>query len=81
MTAYGKITIDLNIDEDEQMSSRQNAALHGAPGNLAISIDACPAIPEDLTTQEAVAAYIKDQLAPLVDQGWRFEIAIGPASE
>lgn len=75
------INIQLNIDENEQMSSCMNASLHGAPGNHAVSIDTCAPIPDHLSTQDEIKTYLEEQLKPLSDQGWEFNIVVGSASD
>lgn len=73
----GKINIDLNVNESEQAGSRANASLHSGPETLAVSIDTCAQFPAHVATQKEAKAYLAKALAPLVAQGWQFDIAIG----
>lgn len=73
----GKLRIELGIDEEEQMSSYQNAALHGGPGQTAISIDAEASFPEGVSSEQDIERHLKEALEPLVEKGWNFNIFIG----
>jgi hypothetical protein len=71
------INIQLNVSESEQMSSHQNASLHGGPNNTAISIDTEVQWPVSVQTEEDMKHYLEVVLKNLAEQGWKFNITIG----
>jgi hypothetical protein len=77
----GKLSVTLNMNESYQESSHQNAALHGGPSTLAISIDAQASFPGNIKTQEDVKAFFEEKLSELASQGWNFHIHVGLDSD
>lgn len=76
----GSVSVATNIDEETQMSSFQNASLHGINGELACSIAVNPAYPTNLESQEQFGSYLQAALSSLTSKGWDFEIQIGKTS-
>lgn len=76
----GKINIEMNVDEDEQSSSFQNATIQSATDELAISVAAYPNFHGE-TSQESIVESFASEVLPLVQAGWSFEIKIGKACE
>jgi len=74
------IIIRPGIDEEEQISSFQNATLHTAPSGLACSIAVFPKYPTDLKSMDQVTNYLKNSFIELTKKDWDIEIQIGDAS-
>jgi len=74
---HENLIIKTGIPEREQMSSHQNASLHGGPNDTAISIDTEVQWPASVQTEEDMKHYLEVVLKNLAEQGWKFNITIG----
>lgn len=81
MNKTPNISCELDVSEEVQVSSFQNATLHSVNSGLACSIAVYPLYPNCTETERQAAEYLKASLAPLVSQGWSFEIQIGQSDQ
>jgi hypothetical protein len=75
------ISFVLNIDEDSQLDSFQNATLHNPCLGVAASIAIYPHYPPSVSTQEDAKQYLAEHLAPLSALGWTLQVMIGRDSD
>lgn len=71
------VLITTDISGNQQEHNFMNATL-SSHGDVAVSIAIEPAIPEGIETEEEIAAYLREELTPLTQLGWRVKIQIGP---
>lgn len=73
------IQVRHNVPGDEQQREENFTMLLDAEKNLAASIRvSAPSLPETVTTQKELEAFLLDRLAPLASAGLQVEVLIGP---
>lgn len=74
---YASMSIKTGMNESEQTSNFQNATLHSATDDIAVSIAVYPSFPEKIKSEEDVKIYMQNVLASLCRDGWQVEVQIG----
>lgn len=71
------IRVELDVSEEVQIDTFQNATFQSVNDKIACSIAVFPRFPNYLSNQEEVADFLKKEFLLLMRAGWKFEIQIG----